>query len=73
MGGHEHTNKYEKIGDVIIAKADANAKTIYIHRFEYDPLTKKVTVKSQLKEVNEKIESDESVKKVVDKWQNNTS
>ncbi|CAL2075152.1 bifunctional metallophosphatase/5'-nucleotidase [Tenacibaculum sp. 190524A02b] len=69
MGGHEHTNKYEKIGGVTIAKADANAKTIYIHRFEYDPLTKKVIVKSQLKEVNEKTESDESVKKIVDKWQ----
>ncbi|MFT7442810.1 MAG: 5'-nucleotidase/UDP-sugar diphosphatase, partial [Maribacter sp.] len=35
MGGHEHTNSYNKIGNVIISKADANAKTAYIHRISY--------------------------------------
>ena len=29
MGGHEHTNTYENVGKVIIAKADANAKTVF--------------------------------------------
>lgn len=32
MGGYKHTNRYEKVGNTIIAKADANAKTAYFHR-----------------------------------------
>tara|TARA_R110002167_G_scaffold63266_5_gene178674 strand:- start:14791 stop:16260 length:1470 start_codon:yes stop_codon:yes gene_type:complete len=70
MGGHEHTNSYDKIGNVIISKADANAKTAYIHRISYDKKTKKTIVKSELKEINSSIKSDEKVGLVVDKWQN---
>ena len=69
MGGHEHTNSYDKVGDVIITKADANAKTAYIHRFEYDHNTKKVQFKSELKEINDQIPTDEKVGAVVNKWQ----
>lgn len=69
MGGHEHTNSYDKVGEVIVTKADANAKTVYIHRFEYDPTTKKVEFKSELKEINDQILPDEKVNVVVEKWQ----
>jgi 2',3'-cyclic-nucleotide 2'-phosphodiesterase (5'-nucleotidase family) len=70
MGGHEHTNSYDKIGNVIISKADANAKTAYIHRISFDKKTKKTIVKSELKEINSSIKSDEKVGLVVSKWQN---
>lgn len=69
MGGHEHTNNYETIGDVRIAKADANAKTVYIHRFEYDPITKKLTMRSELRAIDKTIPEDEEVAKVVGKWE----
>lgn len=69
MGGHEHTNSYNKIGDVIISKADANAKTVYVHRISYDKKTKKTVVKSELKEINSKVKPDEKVAKIVNKWQ----
>lgn len=69
MGGHEHTNSYDKVGEVIIAKADANAKTAYIHKFEYNPKTKEVNFKSELKEINKLLPFDAKVKEVVDKWQ----
>jgi 2',3'-cyclic-nucleotide 2'-phosphodiesterase (5'-nucleotidase family) len=69
MGGHEHTNSYDTIGNVLIAKADANAKTTYIHRISYDKKTKKTIVKSELKEINASIKSDEKVLEIVDKWQ----
>ena len=69
MGGHEHTHKYEHIGKVTIAKADANAKTIYIHRFEYDAKTKKVALTSELKEINETIIADKNIETIVTKWQ----
>ncbi|MDY0779703.1 bifunctional metallophosphatase/5'-nucleotidase [Tenacibaculum sp. IB213877] len=70
MGGHEHTNNYEDIDGVKIAKADANAKTVYIHRFEYDPVTKKVNLKSELRTIDSSIPEDTEVKQVVNKWQN---
>jgi 5'-nucleotidase/UDP-sugar diphosphatase len=69
MGGHEHTNSYNKIGNVIITKADANAKTAYIHRISFDKKTKKAVVKSELKEINSSIKSDKKVGLVVNKWQ----
>jgi 2',3'-cyclic-nucleotide 2'-phosphodiesterase (5'-nucleotidase family) len=69
MGGHEHTNSFDKIGNVIISKADANAKTVYIHRISFDKKTKKTIVKSELKEINSTIKSDEKVAKIVSKWQ----
>ncbi|WBX75451.1 bifunctional metallophosphatase/5'-nucleotidase [Tenacibaculum ovolyticum] len=69
MGGHEHANSYDSIGNTVVAKADANAKTAYIHRFEYDPNTKKVKLKSELKEINDKITANKKVGAIVDKWQ----
>ena len=69
MGGHEHTNSYNKIGNVIISKADANAKTAYIHRISFDKKTKKTIVKSELKEINSSIKPDDKVGEVVTKWQ----
>lgn len=69
MGGHEHTNKLEKVGNVTIAKADANAKTVYIHKIKFNKKTKKAEIQSILKDVNEEIEPEESVAKIVNKWQ----
>ncbi len=69
MGGHEHTNMKHKFGNVIITKADANAKTAYIHRISYDKNTKKTVVKSELKEINSSIKPDEKVNVIVQRWQ----
>jgi len=70
MGGHEHTNSLDTIGSVIISKADANAKTVFIHRISYDKNTKKTIVKSTLKEINTSIKFDEKVGEIVKKWKN---
>lgn len=69
MGGHEHTHKDEKVGEVVIRKADANAKSAYIHKISYDKKTGKASVSSTLKEITDEIASEENVKAVVDKWQ----
>ena len=69
MGGHEHTNKYEKVGNSIITKADANAKTAYIHRITYDKKTKKTIIDSKLQEITDSIVADQKVGEIVDKWQ----
>jgi len=69
MGGHEHTNMLVPVGNTKITKADANAKTVYIHRFEYDTKTKKLKMKSELKEINKTISSEKKVQQIVSKWQ----
>lgn len=69
MRGHEHTNLYHKIRNVIITKADANPKTAYIQRISFDKKKKKAIVTSELREINSSIKSDEKVDKIVKKWQ----
>ncbi len=69
MAGHEHTNMSIPVGNSKIVKADANAKTAYIHRISYDKKSKKVTIKSELKEIDGKIQSDKKVGAIVEKWQ----
>ena len=69
MGGHEHTNMMIPVGKSFIAKADANAKTAYIHRVAFNTKTKEAIVTSELREINEQIKSNVYVDKVVSKWQ----
>jgi 2',3'-cyclic-nucleotide 2'-phosphodiesterase (5'-nucleotidase family) len=68
MGGHDHDNMIERIGNATLAKADANAKTAYIHRIQYNKLSKIATIKSQLIDIDETIASDSLTAEVVDKW-----
>ncbi len=70
MGGHEHDNMLERQGKTIIAKADANAKSVYIHTIIYNLRTKNLNVASELMPVTNKIESSAKVDLVVNKWMN---
>ena len=69
MGGHEHTRKDVKVGNVIIRKADANAKSAYIHKIDFDKKNKITSVSSQLKEIDTTVVYDSRIKTLVDKWQ----
>ncbi len=69
MGGHEHSNMTRQVGETKICKADANAKTVYIHWCKYDFTTGKMEIYSQLMPVTEAIQSDPIVDKVVQKWE----
>lgn len=68
LGGHDHTNMKFQFGETIMTKADANAKTVYVHRVSYNKSTEKVTIDSELVSINSSIVSDPEVKAVVDKW-----
>ncbi len=68
MGGHEHTRKDRKIGDVIIKKADANAKSAFIHTISFDKATSKSIVESEFKLIDSSIPFDDRVQKIVKKW-----
>ena len=70
MGGHEHYNMYlEAKSGGIVAKADANAKTVYVHHLTIDKKTKKVDLKSDLIPITDKIANEKSIQKIVLKWQ----
>jgi 2',3'-cyclic-nucleotide 2'-phosphodiesterase (5'-nucleotidase family) len=68
MGGHEHYNMLEKEGRTIIAKADANAKSVWVHTIIYNLRTKYLYLTSDLVFVNDKVPSEAKVERVVNKW-----
>ncbi|GEQ86734.1 hypothetical protein ULMS_22420 [Patiriisocius marinistellae] len=70
MGGHEHVNMMVPAGNTFVAKADANAKTIYVHTLTYNKKTEQITRTSQLVDINDKVPSLPRVKAIVDKWEN---
>jgi 5'-nucleotidase len=70
IGGHEHENIQQWRGRDFtpIFKADANARTVYIHNLSYDTITKQLQVNSRLMPVTDEIPEDSSTAKVVKQW-----
>ena len=68
MGGHEHNNMFYKVGSATVAKADANARTVYLHVISYNKRTGKVSINSDLIEINDQMPKDPVVDAIVQKW-----
>jgi len=68
MGGHDHTNSIDTVGGNYVTKADANAKSVYIHHISYNTATKTTTVKSTLQTIDDSIAEDADVKAIVNRW-----
>jgi 2',3'-cyclic-nucleotide 2'-phosphodiesterase (5'-nucleotidase family) len=68
MGGHEHNAMLVNVGKTTIAKADANAKSVYVHTILFNPKTKYYNLHSQLVFVDEKTPSNAKVERIVSKW-----
>ncbi|MGK0386139.1 MAG: 5'-nucleotidase/UDP-sugar diphosphatase, partial [Patiriisocius sp.] len=49
-------------------KADANAKTVYIHTLEFNKVNKNLKIDSHLFPIDEKTASEPNVAEIVDKW-----
>jgi len=69
MGGHDHNNMGLYVEQTVIAKADANAKTVYIHRISYHRKTGLTRVRSTLRRIDETIPADPQTQVVVEKWE----
>ena len=69
IGGHDHTNMNHYVEKSVITKADANAKTVYIHRLTFNPPSDMLQIQSSLKKIDNSIPNDPSTQKVVDRWQ----
>jgi 5'-nucleotidase len=69
IGGHEHEKHRIEIASLPgIYKADANARTVYIHELAFDPVTHKLQKSSTLRPLSDDIPEDPVVKAEVDKW-----
>ena len=68
MGGHEHVNMSVPVGNAKITKADANAKTVFVHRISYNLRTKETIINSELVPITKETGIDENVDKIVQKW-----
>lgn len=68
MGGHDHHHLEYQVGKVKVTKADANAKSAYVHRFNFNKKTGEYSFNSELVNIDESLTHDPKVKSVVDKW-----
>jgi 5'-nucleotidase len=68
IGGHDHNHQDHYVENTIITKADANAKTVYIHRCRFDPVSKLIRIQSSLQYIDASIPSEPTTKAVVDRW-----
>ncbi|MCU7547558.1 bifunctional metallophosphatase/5'-nucleotidase [Chitinophagaceae bacterium LB-8] len=68
LGGHEHDMRLEKVGNVFITKAHANAKSAYVVKLDINKKKHKLNVDPKLVYINEKTAIDSSTNTVVQKW-----
>ncbi|MCL8006511.1 bifunctional metallophosphatase/5'-nucleotidase [Gelidibacter japonicus] len=69
MGGHEHDMQFEKVGDVYITKAHANAKSAYVNTLRLNKNTGELKVSPKLRYLNEGIALDHHTNTIVEKWE----
>lgn len=81
LGGHEHENiqQWRLVSrpqqseacpgaGTPIFKADANARTVYIHTLDYDTQTKCLTIRSQLTPITDAIPAEPKTEAIVQAW-----
>ncbi|WP_413200682.1 bifunctional metallophosphatase/5'-nucleotidase [Nostoc piscinale] len=70
LGGHEHENIQQWRGRDFtpIFKADANARTIYIHQLRYDTTKRNLQINSRLMPITDKIPDEPKTAQVVKQW-----
>lgn len=69
MGGHDHDNMLHRVGRTAVAKADANARTVYVHRLRYDKRRGQVQVRSELRSIDAQLPEEPNTAAVVAKWE----
>ncbi len=69
IGGHEHERHRLEIGSLAgIYKADANARSVFVHDFSFNPKSRSLLIRSSLQRLTAKIPEDRRVKAEVDRW-----
>lgn len=69
LGGHEHENYQRWRGNnVPILKADGNARSVYVVELYYNPESGKTRIEPSLVFIDDTLEDDPAVNKVVNEW-----
>ncbi|OUL30415.1 bifunctional metallophosphatase/5'-nucleotidase [Nostoc sp. T09] len=70
LGGHEHENIQQWRGRDFtpIFKADANARTVYVHQLNYDTIKRSLQINSRLVAITDKIPDEPKTLSVVKEW-----
>ncbi len=68
LGGHEHDMRFEKVGNIYITKAHANARSAYIVKLLIDKKNHTTTAAPQLKYLDSTVVLDSATNAVVHKW-----
>jgi len=70
LGGHEHDNWHVQRGQHFtpILKADANARSVYIHELRYHTQTRTVHIDSRLQRITDALPEDPATAAVVQHW-----
>ncbi|MGH8065963.1 MAG: bifunctional metallophosphatase/5'-nucleotidase [Candidatus Entotheonellia bacterium] len=70
LGGHEHEHLYLRRGPraTPIAKADANARTVYVHQLRYDTQRHQLYIDSRLHAITDVILLDPDVEQQIQQW-----
>ena len=70
LGGHEHENTQVQRGPDFtpVLKADANARTVYVHELRYDVDTRRLHIDSRLRRITPDLADDPEVLAAVDRW-----
>ena len=68
IGGHEHDQRFEKVGNIYITKALSNAKSAYVLTLTINKKTHTVNVVPKQELLNETIAPDSATNVVVQKW-----
>lgn len=69
IGGHDHENSFNVVGTVPIAKADANAKSVYVHQINFNRATGTAEVSSKVQRLDATVPPDKHVAELVKKWE----
>ena len=68
IGGHEHDQRFKKVGKIYITKALANAKSAYIIKMTFNKKNNKLSVTPALEMLSENVALDSATNGVVQKW-----
>ncbi len=70
LGGHEHENNQVHRGPSMtpIYKADANARTVYVHRLAFDVRERRLRVRSELRRIDATVPADPAIERVARAW-----
>jgi 5'-nucleotidase len=68
LGGHEHDQRFARIGNIPITKSMANAKSAFVTSIKINHRKKRVSTDTELENLDESVAIDSATNVIVSKW-----